>query len=108
MKKIFIKLSKFGMVFGLINSIGFASQTGTSLDQVASPLEKILTFVQGPLVMILATGVIIVTGLFLMFNQGDNSSLIKKVAMLAIGIAVIILAPGILTSLFGFSGGCLI
>ncbi len=111
LSKITKKMTKVGIVgsvFTLWASTGFAASSGNAqLDSVATPLNQIMAFVEGPVVTILATAVIIGAGMFLMFNQGDNSSLVKKIAMIAIGVAVVALAPKLL-SLFAFSGGCII
>jgi len=108
-KKITMKLSQLtgiGAVFMLVASHGYAA---SALTQISTPLQTIQTWASGPLAGIIAAACILGAAFFLMFSQGDNSALIKKISMIVLGIGVIV-AISPLLQLFGLTqtGGALI
>ena len=67
------------------------------------PLDAILQSIEGPVARILATIVIIITGLALAF--GESSGGMRKLIQIVFGISIAFAATSFFLSFFSFGGG---
>lgn len=67
------------------------------------PLESILESIEGPVAKILATIVIIMTGLSLAF--GESSGGLRKLLQIVLGLSIAFAATSFFLSFFSFGGG---
>lgn len=67
------------------------------------PLDSILQSIEGPVARILATIVIIITGLALAF--GESSGGMRKLIQIVFGISIAFAATSFFLSFFSFGGG---
>ena len=70
------------------------------------PLNQILQSVEGPVAIILAVMVIIVTGLSLAF--GDTSGGFRRLIQIVFGLSIAFAASSFFLSFFSFGGGVLV
>lgn len=67
------------------------------------PLQSILDSIEGPVAKILATIVIIMTGLSLAF--GETSGGLRKLLQIVLGLSIAFAATSFFLSFFSFGGG---
>jgi len=67
------------------------------------PLQEILSSIEGPVAKILATIVIIMTGLSLAF--GETSGGLRKLLQIVLGLSIAFAATSFFLSFFSFGGG---
>jgi type IV secretion system protein VirB2 len=86
-------------------ALASTSGSGTGMPW-ETPLNQILQSIQGPVAKVIATIIIIVTGLSLAF--GDGGSGFRKLIQIVFGLSIAFTAGTFFLPLFGFAGGALI
>ncbi|MEH3101630.1 MAG: TrbC/VirB2 family protein [Sphingomonas adhaesiva] len=92
-------------VLGALMIPATVSASGTGMPW-ESPLQQILTSVQGPVAKIVAVLIIISTGLALAF--GESSGGFRKLIQIVFGLSIAFAASSFFLSFFSFSGGALV
>ena len=87
----------------LASQSAFASGSGMPWE---TPLQSILTSIEGPVAKIIAVIVIIVTGLAMAF--GDTSGGFKRLIQIVFGLSIAFAASSFFLTFFSFGGGALI
>ncbi len=81
----------------------FASGSGMPWE---TPLQSILSSIEGPVAKIVAVIIIIVTGLTMAF--GETSGGFKRLIQIVFGLSVAFAASSFFLSFFSFGGGALV
>jgi type IV secretion system protein TrbC len=82
-----------------------ASASGSGMPW-ETPLQSILSSIEGPVAKIIAVIVIIVTGLTLAF--GDSSGGFKRLIQIVFGLSIAFAASSFFLTFFSFGGGALL
>ncbi len=88
---------------GLGASPALASGSGMPWE---TPLQSILSSIEGPVAKIIAVIIIIVTGLTLAF--GDTSGGFKRLIQIVFGLSIAFAASSFFLTFFSFGGGALL
>lgn len=80
-----------------------AYATSTSAMPWETPLQSILTSIQGPVTKVIAVIIIIVTGLTLAF--GDASGGFRRLIQIVFGLSIAFAASSFFLTFFNFTGG---
>jgi type IV secretion system protein TrbC len=80
-----------------------ATSTSTSAMPWETPLQSILTSIQGPVTKVIAVIIIIVTGLTLAF--GDASGGFRRLIQIVFGLSIAFAASSFFLTFFNFAGG---
>ncbi len=88
---------------GLIAFIAFPAHAAGSGMPWEAPLQSILQSIEGPVAKILATIVIILTGLGLAF--GESGGGMRKLLQIVFGLSIAFAATSFFLSFFSFGGG---
>ena len=80
-----------------------AHATSTSAMPWETPLQSILTSIQGPVTKVIAVIIIIVTGLTLAF--GDASGGFRRLIQIVFGLSIAFAASSFFLTFFNFAGG---
>jgi len=94
------KLAAFLTILAIAVSPAHAAGSGMPWE---GPLDAILQSIEGPVARILATIVIIITGLALAF--GESSGGMRKLIQIVFGISIAFAATSFFLSFFSFGGG---
>ncbi len=81
----------------------FASGSGMPWE---TPLQSILTSIEGPVAKIIAVIVIIITGLTMAF--GETSGGFKRLIQIVFGLSIAFAASSFFLTFFSFGGGALV
>jgi type IV secretion system protein TrbC len=103
--RIAIVLATIALLAATAPALASTSGSGTSMPW-ETPLNQILQSIQGPVAKVIATIVIIVTGLSLAF--GDAGGGFRKLIQIVFGLSIAFAAQSFFLPLFGFAGGALI
>jgi type IV secretion system protein VirB2 len=87
----------------VIASPALASGSGMPWE---TPLQNILSSIEGPVAKIIAVIIIIVTGLTLAF--GDTSGGFKRLIQIVFGLSIAFAASSFFLTFFSFGGGALV
>lgn len=98
-----LPLAALAVVATLCASPALASGTGMPWE---TPLQSILSSIEGPVAKIIAVIIIIVTGLTLAF--GDTSGGFKRLIQIVFGLSIAFAASSFFLTFFSFGGGALL
>jgi len=96
-----LAVSVFALAFA--SQSAFASGSGMPWE---TPLQSILTSIEGPVAKIVAVIIIIVTGLTMAF--GETSGGFKRLIQIVFGLSVAFAASSFFLTFFSFGGGALV
>ena len=91
------------LAMALTASPALASGSGMPWE---TPLQSILSSIEGPVAKIIAVIIIIVTGLTLAF--GDTSGGFKRLIQIVFGLSIAFAASSFFLTFFSFGGGALL
>lgn len=94
------KVVALAAIVAIAASPAYAAGSGMPWE---GPLDAILQSIEGPVARILATIVIIITGLALAF--GESSGGMRKLIQIVFGISIAFAATSFFLSFFSFGGG---
>ena len=97
----FLAVSVFALAFA--SQSAFASGSGMPWE---TPLQSILSSIEGPVAKIIAVIIIIVTGLMMAF--GDTSGGFKRLIQIVFGLSIAFAASSFFLTFFSFGGGALV
>ena len=100
MKNSITKIAALAAIVAIAASPAHAAGSGMPRE---GPLDAILQSIEGPVARILATIVIIITGLALAF--GESSGGMRKLIQIVFGISIAFAATSFFLSFFSFGGG---
>ena len=100
MKNSITKIAALAAIVAIAASLAHAAGSGMPWE---GPLDAILQSIEGPVARILATIVIIITGLALAF--GESSGGMRKLIQIVFGISIAFAATSFFLSFFSFGGG---
>ena len=100
MKNSITKIAALAAIVAIAASPAHAAGSGMPWE---GPLDAILQSNEGPVARILATIVIIITGLALAF--GESSGGMRKLIQIVFGISIAFAATSFFLSFFSFGGG---
>lgn len=100
MKNSITKIAALAAIVAIAASPAHAAGSGMPWE---GPLDAILQSIEGPVARILATIVIIITGLALAF--GESSGGMRKLIQIVFGISIAFAATSFFLSFFSFGGG---
>ena len=95
--------SRFLTLGAIVLSIALPAQAAGSGMPWEGPLQSILESIEGPVAKILATIVIILTGLGLAF--GESGGGMRKLLQIVFGLSIAFAATSFFLSFFSFGGG---
>ena len=98
-----LPLLALAVLAGLSASPALASGSGMPWE---TPLQSILSSIEGPVAKIIAVIIIIVTGLTLAF--GDTSGGFKRLIQIVFGLSIAFAASSFFLTFFSFGGGALL
>ena len=97
----FLTVSVFALSFA--SRSAFASGSGMPWE---TPLQSILSSIEGPVAKIIAVIIIIVAGLTLAF--GDTSGGFRRLIQIVFGLSIAFAASSFFLTFFSFGGGALV
>ena len=98
-----LPLAALSVVAALCTTPALAAGSGMPWE---TPLQSILSSIEGPVAKIIAVIIIIVTGLTLAF--GDTSGGFKRLIQIVFGLSIAFAASSFFLTFFSFGGGALL
>jgi len=96
-------LGKGLMLAGIVMAVSLPAHAAGSGMPWEGPLTQVLASIEGPVARILATIVIILTGLALAF--GESGGGMRKLLQIVFGLSIAFAATSFFLSFFSFGGG---
>ena len=96
-------LGKSLMLAGIVMAVSLPAHAAGSGMPWEGPLTQVLASIEGPVARILATIVIILTGLALAF--GESGGGMRKLLQIVFGLSIAFAATSFFLSFFSFGGG---
>ena len=99
-------LGKALLLAGIVAAVSLPAHAAGSGMPWEGPLTQVLASIEGPVARILATIVIILTGLALAF--GESGGGMRKLLQIVFGLSIAFAATSFFLSFFSFGGGAAI
>ena len=96
-------LGKALLLAGIVAAVSLPAHAAGSGMPWEGPLTQVLASIEGPVARILATSVIILTGLALAF--GESGGGMRKLLQIVFGLSIAFAATSFFLSFFSFGGG---
>lgn len=96
-------LGKALLLAGIVAAVSLPAHAAGSGMPWEGPLTQVLASIEGPVARILATVVIILTGLALAF--GESGGGMRKLLQIVFGLSIAFAATSFFLSFFSFGGG---
>ncbi|MFT6835723.1 MAG: type IV secretory pathway VirB2 component (pilin), partial [Francisellaceae bacterium] len=97
------KLLVSGVVFSMMTSFAYATDSGGADMPWMSPLQTITASISGPIAQAAGVIVIVIAGLGIAFGEGGSG--VRKLFQVVMGLAIAFTAASIVSKLFGATSG---